>query len=157
GPVDDGSGYDHWRFRPQRVSCARPCRLRGRRRHREPSHLMRAVWSFWSTPYHAHYHRVWHNARHHLLSWGLLGGEACRHYPDTSLVTASEGAGLLVDRLALPFRHVDLRLDRLDPSCDEEWWVLGKLMAYAAQTAPFLHLDNDVVLWRPLPTAVTDA
>jgi hypothetical protein len=118
---------------------------------------MRAVWSFWSTPYHAHYHRVWHSERHHLLSWVLSVGEACRHYPDTWLVTDSAGARLLVDRLALPFRHVDLRLDRLHASCDEEWWVLGKLTAYAAQTAPFLHLDNDVVLWRPLPTAVTDA
>jgi hypothetical protein len=94
---------------------------------------------------------------HHLLSWVLSVCEAVRHYPDTCLVTDTEGARLLVDSLGLPFRHVDLRLDALHPACDDEWWVLGKLTAYAAQTAPFIHLDNDVVLWNALPSAVTAA
>jgi hypothetical protein len=119
---------------------------------------MRAVWSFWSAPYHGHYHRFWHNEKHHLLSWVLSVGLASQHYPDTWLFTDSQGASILVDALELPFRHVDLRFDELLPaSCDNEWWVLGKLTTYAAQTRPFLHLDNDVFLWNPLPAAVTDA
>lgn len=119
---------------------------------------MRAVWSFWSAPYRGHYHRFWHSERHHLLSWVLSVGEASRHYPDTWLFTDSAGARVLVDSLELPFRHVDLRFDRLDlTSHDNEWWVLGKLTAYAAQTAPFLHLDNDVFLWSPLPAAMMAA
>ena len=119
---------------------------------------MRAVWSFWSTPYRGHYHRLWHSEKHHLLSWVLSVGEASRHYPDTSLVTDSAGARMLVDSLGLPFRHVDLRFDRLHPaSYDDEWWVLGKLMAYAAQATAFVHLDNDVFLWSPLPATVTAA
>jgi hypothetical protein len=115
------------------------------------------VWSFWSVPYRAHYHRFWRSRMHHLLSWVLSACEAGRHYPDTCLVTDTEGARLLVDSLGLPFRHVDLRLDALHPACDDEWWVLGKLTAYAAQTGPFIHLDNDVVLWNALPSAVTAA
>jgi Family of unknown function (DUF6734) len=39
---------------------------------------------------------------------------ASKHYPDTWLVTDSQGARVLVDRLELPFRHVDLSLDRLN-------------------------------------------
>jgi hypothetical protein len=119
---------------------------------------MRAVWSFWSAPYRGHYHRLWRSEKQHLLSWVLSVGEACRHYPDTWLFTDSEGARMLVDELGLPFRHVDLRFDRLlSASSDNEWWVLGKLTTYGAQTAPFLHLDSDVFLWSPLPAAVTAA
>lgn len=119
---------------------------------------MRAVWSFWSAPYRAHYHRLWHSEKHHLLSWVLSVCEASRHYQDTWLFTDSDGASVLVDRLELPFAHVDLWLDRLrPPSYDNQWWVLGKLMTYSAQTTPFLHIDNDVVLWNPLPADVTAA
>jgi hypothetical protein len=73
------------------------------------------------------------------------------------LVTDSAGAAMLVDGLGLPFRDVDLRLDRLAADTDDEWWVLGKLTAYAAQAAPFLHLDSDVFLWSPLPAPLTTA
>jgi hypothetical protein len=119
---------------------------------------MRAVWSFWSAPYRAHYHRQWRSQKHHLLSWILSVGCAARHYPDTRLVTDSEGARLLVDALRLPFRDIDLRLDGLAAAArDSEWWVLGKLAAYAAQSEPFVHLDNDVFLWKALPAAVTAA
>ena len=117
---------------------------------------MRAVWSFWSAPYRAHYHRLWFSEQHHLFSWVLSVLQASRHYPDTCLFTDSWGARLLVDSLALPFRHVSLDLDKLDASdSDNEWWVQGKLATYAAQTSPFLHLDNDVFLWSPLPDSLT--
>ena len=118
---------------------------------------MRAVWSFWSAPYRTHYHRQWFSEKHHQLSWILSVGQATQHYPDLWLVTDSDGARLLVDTLGLPFRHVDLGFDALAASHDPEWWVLGKLTAYAAQTAPFVHLDNDVFLWNALPAAVTAA
>lgn len=118
---------------------------------------MRAVWSFWSKPYRAFYHRSWLDERTHLLSWALSISEASRHYPITCLHTDAIGAELLVDRLKLPFRHVFLTLDELNVVADHEWWVLGKLATYAAQTEPFVHLDNDVFLWKPLPARMTDA
>lgn len=119
---------------------------------------MRAVWSFWSAPYLGYYHRLWFSERHHLLSWILSVRSAGRYYPDTWLFTDSDGARMLVDGLGLQFRHVDLRLEKLqESSYDSQWWVLGKLMTYAAQTGPFLHLDSDVFLWKPLPADVTDA
>ena len=119
---------------------------------------MRAVWTFWSTPHRDHYHRYWLSERHHLFAWVLSVLQASRHYPDTCLSTDSRGAELLVDALGLPFRQVDLALDALDaPGNDPQWWVLGKLATYAAQTRPFLHLDGDVFLWKALPARVTGA
>jgi hypothetical protein len=119
---------------------------------------MRAVWSFWSAPFYRHYHRQWLSEKHHLLSWILSVGEASRHFSQTCLITDSEGARLLVDALELPFSHVDLLFDRLlAASCDHEWWVLGKLTAYAAQTEPFIHLDHDVFLWNRLPENLAGA
>jgi hypothetical protein len=118
---------------------------------------MRAVWSFWSKPFRAYYHRAWRSEATHLLSWALSVAETARHYPSTCLLTDTAGAELLVDRLKLPFRQVELTLDALDRHDDPEWWVLGKLSAYAAQTEPFVHLDSDVILWRPLPAEVTRA
>ena len=37
------------------------------------------------------------------------------------------------------------------------FWAYGKLVAYAAQTKPFVHLDNDVFLWRALPERMLQA
>jgi hypothetical protein len=113
---------------------------------------MRAIWSFWSRPHDLFYHRYWHSERAHLSSWALSVGEASRHYAETGLVADEAGATLLVDRLRLPFRRVDTRLETLNrDGADPQWWVLGKLLAYAAQSEPFVHLDADVVLWKPLP------
>ncbi|MBN8712744.1 MAG: hypothetical protein J0H50_02045 [Xanthomonadales bacterium] len=117
---------------------------------------MRAVWSFWSKPFLARQGRTWRSPEHHLLAWGLSLRLARRHYPDTLLVTDKAGKALLVDRLGLEFNDVSTDLETLRDA-DAGWWALGKLFAYAMQDRPFLHLDTDVFLWKPLPTALTDA
>jgi hypothetical protein len=60
---------------------------------------------------------------------------------------------LLVDGLELPFEHVSTALNYLDAGLryDPAWWALGKLYAYHLQEEPFVHLDNDVFLWKRLP------
>jgi hypothetical protein len=117
---------------------------------------MRAVWSFWSEPFRAHYAPVWGTPRNHALAWVGSVQSAARHYPDTMLVTDSAGARLLVDRLGLEFSEVSTCLDRFQGR-DPGWWVLGKLAAYGMQTAPFVHIDNDVFLWKPLPARLESA
>jgi hypothetical protein len=111
---------------------------------------MRAVWSFWSRPFAAGQRKVWRSEKHHLLAWALSVETARRHLPTTSLITDSEGARLLLDGLRLPFDEVSTELDALAAS-DPGWWTLGKLHAYRAQERPFVHIDNDVFLWKPLP------
>ncbi|HBY59753.1 MAG TPA: hypothetical protein DEH78_08005 [Solibacterales bacterium] len=111
---------------------------------------MRAVWSFWTPPFRAQHRDRWVSSRQHLLSWILSVETARRHYPDTALVTDREGADLLVGDLGLPFAEVSTALDGLRGE-DLDWWVHGKLQAYALQSRPFVHLDYDVYLWERLP------
>jgi hypothetical protein len=117
---------------------------------------MRAVWSFWSKPVLAGTAWPWASPLHHLLAWGLSVRLARRHYPHTALVADSAGKALLVDALGLPFSSVSTELDVL-ADADPALWMLGKLVAYSVQDAPFVHLDTDVFLWQPLPAAVADA
>ena len=117
---------------------------------------MRAVWSFWSKPFLTYYGRVWSKPLHHLLAWGLSFHAAARHYPDTMLVTDRIGKKLLLDQLGLPFVHVSTDLETLQ-HVDPGWWALGKLMACSLQDRPFVHLDNDVFLWKALPLDLTES
>src|SRR5579871_3789824 len=117
---------------------------------------MRAVWSFWSRPFEAHKCFIWHKPLHHLLAWGLSLRAAARHYPETVLITDRAGKKLLVDQLGLSFTHVSTELERLR-DVDLDWWALGKLVAYNIQDRPFVHLDTDVFLWKPLPLHLTQA
>jgi hypothetical protein len=117
---------------------------------------MRAVWSFWSTPYITRQGRSWREPQHHLLAWGLSLRLARQHYPDTMLVTDKPGKALLVDKLGLEFGEVVTELEALRDD-DPGWWALGKLLAYSLQDRPFVHLDTDVFLWKPLPLAAINA
>jgi hypothetical protein len=117
---------------------------------------MRAVWSFWSTPFTRGCGWGWREPLHHLLAWGLSLRLARTHYPDTTLVTDSHGQALLVDALGLRFRTVSTALDALGDA-DPQLWALGKLLTYSLQEDPFVHLDADVFLWRALPGRLTGA
>jgi len=117
---------------------------------------MRAVWSFWSKPHRAHQGSRWTSPRQHLLSWVLSFETARRHYPETVLCTDDEGAALLVDGLGLRFAQVTTSLNALDGH-DCDWWVFGKLWAYRLQNRPFVHIDSDVYLWKPLPERLTSS
>jgi hypothetical protein len=117
---------------------------------------MRAVWSFWSKPFYAQKGRAWLEPLHHWLAWGLSLRLARRHYPDTMLVTDSPGKALLLDSLGLSFTRVSTALDSIR-AADAGWWSLGKLVAYSLQDQPFLHLDTDVFLWKPLPASMLNA
>lgn len=117
---------------------------------------MRAVWSFWSAPFRAGKGRIWREPQHHLLAWALSLMLARKHYPQTQLVTDTPGKAVLVDELGLRFDQVSTDLDGLD-DVDPGWWALGKLVAYSLQDRPFVHLDTDVFLWKPLPASLTAA
>jgi hypothetical protein len=92
----------------------------------------------------------WRSSRHHLFSWILSVGTARRHFAETALYTDDQGAALLVDGLGLPFTEVSTALNGLEQQ-DPDWWMLGKLHTYSLQRKPFVHVDSDVYLWKPLP------
>lgn len=117
---------------------------------------MHAVWSFWTAPYRARKGFGWKHERFHCLSWLLSVGLAQRHFDSLSLHTDDAGAGLLVDQLGLGFDKLSLSLNSLD-SADPDWWIQGKLLTYAEQEKPFVHIDCDVYLFKPLPERLTSA
>lgn len=117
---------------------------------------MRAVWSFWQTPFAAHRAAAWGSEKSHLLAWVLSFETARQHYPETTLVTDDAGARILLDGLGLEFDTVSLKLNELR-GCDPSWWSAGKLVAIAEQDEPFVHIDADVFLWAPLPAELTAA
>ncbi len=117
---------------------------------------MKAVWSFWTKPYVAHRGHSWPSEKHRWLAWALSVETARQHYPDTWLITDDAGARMLVDGLGLPFTRVSTELNALAQH-DSEWWALGKIYAYWMQTEPFVHVDNDVFLWKRLPTRLERA
>ena len=112
--------------------------------------FMRAVWTFWSKPYLLGGGLGWPNRVSMLSSWILSVELAKQHFKETELVTDTYGARLLIDGLGLEFSHISLVLDSLSDS-DSDWWIQGKLLAYAEQKHSFLHIDHDVFLWNELP------
>lgn len=117
---------------------------------------MKSIWFFWTKPFKTHRSGVWSSEKHHLLAWVLSLETARKHYPDTCLFTDDEGARTLIDGIGLEFEQVSTALNTLD-GYDPEWWALGKIYTYRAQTKPFIHIDNDVFLWKPLPRRIESA
>jgi hypothetical protein len=117
---------------------------------------MRAVWSFWTKPFKTHDHKRWLSRRQYLLSWILSFETISKHYPETALFTDDDGARLLIDQLHLPFVEVSTELNKLAHH-DAGFWTMGKLYTYRAQTEPFIHFDNDLFLFKPLPEELASA
>jgi hypothetical protein len=118
--------------------------------------IKRAVWSFWSKPFQTGRNSFWFSEKHHLLSWILSFERARKLYPETVLITDDDGVRMLIDGLGLEFATVTTELNALRKQ-DPDWWVSGKLYAYRSQTQPFVHLDNDVFLWKALPERLLSA
>ena len=117
---------------------------------------MHAVWSHWSKPLRGTPGNSWLDIKHYLMSFVLSHALAKQHFQETHLVTDSEGLRVIVDIIGLDFDHVFVELDTLNPFC-LCWWNLGKFYAYSMQTKPFIHLDNDVFLWNPIPKNLLQA
>ncbi len=111
---------------------------------------MNAVWSFWSKPYLRARKSIWDSEKQHFLSWILSFHQGRKFFSKTLLFTDDHGAKMLVDGLQLEFDVVSTSLNILD-NYDPSWWALGKIYTYGSQYEPFIHIDNDVFLWKPLP------
>jgi uncharacterized protein DUF6734 len=98
----------------------------------------------------------WPSLRYYIISFILSLGLVRRHEYHTVLVTDDKGADLLISSIGLLFDEVTTQLNSLD-STDPTFWNSGKVLAYKLQMEPFVHLDNDVFLWAPLPSRLLQA
>lgn len=97
----------------------------------------------------------WSHAEYNLMSWALSCLSLREHYNDVELYTDSAGRHVLIDLLGLPYSKVHVVFD--DFHCLPQHWALSKIKTYSMQTEPFLHVDGDIYVPRPLPADIMDA
>lgn len=117
---------------------------------------MNAVWSFWTKPFNSNYNSTWLSRRHFAFSWILSVETARRHYQPTFLFTDDKGVEFLVEGIGVEVDYVSTELNALK-NHDSDWWALGKILTYNIQKEPFIHIDNDVFLWKRLPLRLENA
>jgi hypothetical protein len=98
----------------------------------------------------------WKNKEDHWYSWILAVNQARRFYSEVELVTDDYGKHVLIDQLDLPFTSFRLDLNNLD-DLPTSVWAAGKIVAQRLQDSPYLHLDSDAYMWKPLPDRVHEA
>jgi hypothetical protein len=111
------------------------------------------VQSFWTKPF---LHSIekkkakggsWLNNEMFLISNCLSVLKLKEFYSNVELVTDDLGAKILIDDLGLPYDKVNTSLNEIN-NYRPELWAVGKIKAYAIQDEPFLHIDNDIFIWK---------
>lgn len=116
---------------------------------------MKAVFSFWNTTGNALVKATnWADPKFQLYSWVLAVHQAKKYHEEVELVTDTVSLDMF-KKLELPFTTIRTDLDEL-VNYPKSLWSLGKLKAYQIQTQPFVHIDNDFILYEPLPGWFTD-
>lgn len=99
----------------------------------------------------------WMGCEYHWMSWALSCLQLTQLYGGVELVTDERGKALLVDQLGLPYSKVHTILDERLQNYLPEFWSLAKIVSYAQQQEPFLHIDGDFFIWQKLPEHITQA
>lgn len=80
---------------------------------------------------------------------------ASKHFKEVVMVSSTWGNKMFRD-MKFPVTAYSNRID--EARLVSKWfWAYGKLLAYVDQDKPFVHLDNDVFLWDPLPQRILNA
>lgn len=117
---------------------------------------MKAVYSFFDTtgePLQSARH--WLNPEFFLYSWVVSTHQAAAKFSKVELVTDSKSK-ILFENLELPFTTIRTDLDEI-LDYNKEFWALGKIKAYQIQDEPFIHIDNDVIIFNELPRELLNA
>jgi hypothetical protein len=80
---------------------------------------------------------------------------ASRHFKEVQFISSDWGLDVIT-RLKLPITSYSDKLNEMK-SVSRFFWAYGKLLAYCEQTQPFVHIDNDVFLFDPLPKRILNA
>jgi hypothetical protein len=79
-----------------------------------------------------------------------------RAFQNTELVTDCKGLRI-AERLGWGFGSYNLGLQEFCPPHARHVWALGKVAAQSWQTEPFIHIDNDVLVFDPPPRRIYEA
>lgn len=92
----------------------------------------------------------WVSPLYHLISWGLSAMTLKKALGNLTLYTNSYGKEILIDLLHLPYDNVVLSFEGWELP-HKELWALSKIYTYSLQTEPFIHIDGDIYLFKPMP------
>ena len=114
---------------------------------------MKAVFSFWSKCFKESSDRRvagFYNEHFFITSFKLAIACARKSFKHIEFYTDAVGYKLLVLDNGLEFDKVHIVLDDLN-DLPADLWMLGKLYTYSLQREPFMHLDYDLYLLKPVP------
>lgn len=80
---------------------------------------------------------------------------ASRLFKEVQFFSSDWGVNIF-EELKIPVTSFSNKLNEMK-TVSRYFWAYGKLIAYCEQTVPFVHLDNDVFLWEPLPVEIRKA
>jgi len=80
---------------------------------------------------------------------------ASRIFKEVQFISSDWGVDI-VKKLDMPVTDYSNKLNEMK-SVSRYFWAYGKLIAYNEQKEPFVHVDNDVFMWEPLPDRVLKA
>ncbi|EFN91665.1 DUF6734 family protein [Prevotella amnii] len=109
------------------------------------------VHSYWSKPYFRPEADKggWNKRLFHYMSCAF----SCLKFSEfhkINLVTDKHGKELFIDKIGLPYNKVTTSLDELNTIYPEYLWAIGKIYTYSLIKEPFIHVDNDIYIWKPL-------
>ena len=97
----------------------------------------------------------WPHAEYNLMSWALSCCSLREHYDEVALYTDKQGYEVLIEKLNLPYTEVHVVYD--DNLCLPQHWAYAKIKTYSLQTKPFLHVDGDVYVPKPISQSILKA
>lgn len=97
----------------------------------------------------------WREAEYNLISWALSCMSLRKGLGGVTLYADSEGAKVLVEKLKLPYTEVVVNYDGFD--CLTCHWALAKVRTYSLQTEPFVHIDGDIYMPKPMKANLLSA
>jgi len=80
---------------------------------------------------------------------------ASQYFKEVEMISGDWGLNMFKE-IGLPVTSYSDSLNQMH-EVSRFFWAYGKLIAYTEQKQPFVHMDNDVFLWEPLPERILKA
>lgn len=117
---------------------------------------MRIVQTFWTAGRNPLEHGFgWLRPEYNLMAWALSCLCLRKYYDEVALYTDEQGKHILIDLLHLPYTEVHVVYD--ETLCPPQHWSYAKIKTYSLQTKPFLHIDADIFLFKPIAEDIAGA
>ena len=86
----------------------------------------------------------------HYMAWALSCIQLKKFHKEVELYTTNEGKQLF-EYLEIPYSliHTDLNNSAFLNTCMPELWAYSKIYTYSIQTEPFIHIDGDILIFKP--------